>query len=76
MPRPSGTCAMPSRTMSSVARPAIGLPSKRISPVVRHHAGERAQRRGLAGAVGAEQRRDAAVVDLEVERRAAPASRP
>ena len=36
VPRPCGTCAMPSRTMSSVARPLIALPPKRISPEVRH----------------------------------------
>src|SRR2546427_2232534 len=35
VPRPSGTCAIPRRTMSSVARPAMRAPSKRISPAVR-----------------------------------------
>ena len=61
VPRPSGTCAMPSRTMSSVARPLIALAVEADSPRGADHAGERAQRRGLAGAVGAEQRGDAAV---------------
>src|SRR5712691_11757691 len=35
VPRPSGTWAMPRRTMSSVARPAIEWPSKWTSPLVR-----------------------------------------
>ena len=30
--RPSGTCEMPSRTIASGPRPAIDLPSNRISP--------------------------------------------
>src|SRR5262245_32481905 len=34
VPRPSGACAMPSLTMSSVARPSIRWPAKRTSPVV------------------------------------------
>src|SRR5437773_1713066 len=34
VPRPSGTWAMPRRTMSSVARPAMRCPSKRTSPAV------------------------------------------
>ena len=34
VPRPSGTCATPRRTMSSVDMPSMRLPSKRISPVV------------------------------------------
>ncbi len=35
MPRPSGACAMPSRTTSSVARDSSDWPSKRIAPEVR-----------------------------------------
>ena len=53
--------------MSSVATPAIERPAEHHLAARAQHAGERAQRRGLAGAVGAEQRRDAALVDLEVE---------
>src|SRR5438093_10139767 len=34
MPRPSGTCAMPSRAIDSGDRRAIGLPAKRMSPRV------------------------------------------
>ena len=35
MPRPSGTWPTPRRTISSVALPAIGSPSKLIAPSVR-----------------------------------------
>ena len=35
VPRPSGTCATPMRTMSSVARPSMRSPAKRTSPSVR-----------------------------------------
>src|SRR5678810_613603 len=36
VPRPCGTCAIPSRTMSSVAWPVITLLSNRMAPCVRH----------------------------------------
>ena len=45
---------------------AISLPSKRIEPCARRReAGDRAQRRGLARAVRADQRDDLALLDLE-----------
>ena len=53
--RPSGTCEMPIRTIASGPSPAIDLPSNRMSPEAGWRAGDRAQRRRLAGAVGAEQ---------------------
>src|ERR1700722_7661612 len=36
VPRPSGTCATPRRTMSSVAMPLIDSPPRIISPCVRN----------------------------------------
>ena len=51
--------------MSSVALPSMRWPSKRISPAVLHHAADRAQRGGLAGAVGAEDGGDAARLHRE-----------
>ena len=64
--RPSGTWAMPSRTIASGPRPAIGLPSNRISPAAGFgQPRDGAQRGGLAGAVGAEQRHDLPFVDVE-----------
>ena len=53
--------------MSSVARPSMRAPPKRISPRGLHHAANRAQRSRLAGAVGAEQRRDRALLEDEVD---------
>ena len=53
--------------MSSVAQPAMCLPSKRMSPASAHHAAERPQDRRLAGAVGAEQGADVALVDREAD---------
>jgi hypothetical protein len=53
--------------MVSVAWPAIDLPAKRNIAARAHHAAQRAQGRGLAGAIRAEQRRDAALLDLEIE---------
>src|ERR1700677_2317428 len=35
VPRPSGTCATPRRTMSSVAMPSMGSPPRMMSPCVR-----------------------------------------
>jgi hypothetical protein len=48
--------------MSSVARPARALSRNRISPLQR----TRAQRRRLAGAVGAEQGYDAALAERKI----------
>src|SRR3979409_1839744 len=71
VPRPCGTWAIPRRTMFSVERPASGAPSNSIAPVERavgaHHVADRAQGRGLAGTVGAEQRGHAAFVETEFE---------
>ena len=47
--------------------PIDRLPSKRDLAAGADHAAERAQRRGLAGAVGAEQGRDAAFLQTEIE---------
>ena len=66
VPRPSGTCATPRRTTSSVAMPRSRSPSKRISPSAQH-AADRPQRRRLAGAVGAQQRGHAALRDREID---------
>ena len=64
--RPSGTMAMPSRTISSGLRPSMRRPWKLISPVSdAPEAGDGAQDRGLAGAVGADQRDGLALVHLE-----------
>ena len=52
----------------------MSRPSKTTAPFGRlDEAGDRLQQRRLAGAVGAEQRDDLALVDLEVRRRTAPA---
>ena len=58
--------------MSSVALPSMRAPSKRTSPLRPHHAADRAQRRRLAGAVGAEDGGDAAVARRSKSSRAAP----
>ena len=64
--RPSGTMTMPSLTMASGAMPSMRLPSKCTSPLrSRLKAGDGAQDRGLAGAVGANQRDGLALVDLD-----------
>ena len=63
---PSGTCEMPSRTMASGPRPAIDLPSNRMSPAAGFASPEMARKRGrLAGAVGAEQRHHLPLVDAD-----------
>ena len=45
----------------------MSRPSSLICPRAGNHPGQRAQRRGLAGAVRAEQRDDRAVLDLEID---------
>ena len=68
MRRPSGTCEMPARTIAPGFWPRIGLPSKRdAARDVREQAGDGAQRRRLAGAVGAEQGDDLALLHRDVE---------
>ena len=52
--------------MSSVARPSMRWPSKGPRPRP-DHAAEGAERRRLAGAVGAEEGRDAAFGEAELE---------
>ena len=68
VPRPSGTCATPRRTMSSVARAvdAAGR-RRRRSPCVRTMLADGAQRGRLAGAVGAEDGGDARRLEREVD---------
>ena len=54
--------------MSSGARPPIVRPASAIDAGVRReHAGDQVERRGLAGAVGADQRVQGAVLDGEVD---------
>ena len=79
VPRPSGTCAIPSRAIASGERPAMLLPAKRDPAAAPDRARDRAQRRRLAGAVRAEDRDDLALVDRErdaVQRRAPARSGP
>ena len=65
--RPSGDCEMPERGRSPAAAVArCSSPWKRIEPVRGGvEAGDRAQRRRLAGAVGADQRDDLALLDRQ-----------
>ena len=78
-PRPSGTCAMPRRTMSSTARRLDLAAVEADAPRARaDEAGERAQQRRLAGPVRAQDRGDGARGDLErdpVERADRPVRR-
>ena len=53
--------------MSAVFLPISALPSNSALPAGLHHPGERSEHRGLAGAVGAEDRHLAALLDLEVD---------
>ena len=85
--RPSGTCTMPARTRACGESVLHRLAVERDGAARnRLHAGNRAQQRGLAGAVAADQRdhlalrdlkrhlvqhRDAAVAGIELRRRAA-----
>ena len=67
MPRPSGTCAMPMRARIGGEIATMSSPAKRDR--ARHRpddARDRPQRRGLARAVGAEQRDDLAGRDRQV----------
>ena len=67
MPRPSGTWATPRRATSSVERAVSGAAANVISPSRRIIAEMARSARRLAGAIGAEQRGDAALFDLEIE---------
>ena len=58
--------ALPRRSPRATCR-AIGVPSKVISPLTRDHPADGPQRGGLAGAVGAEDDDDLALVDREVD---------
>ena len=63
MRRPSGDCAMPRRTMRSVGSVSIALAVEADGAAPRPHGAEdRAQRGGLARAVGADQRDDLAAL--------------
>ena len=59
---------MPARAISSGVWPAIGWPSSdTVAFVGRKHARQQVERRGLAGAVGADQRVQGAVGDRDVD---------
>ncbi len=59
---------MPARAISSGVWPAIGWPSSDTDALVRRiHAGQQIERRGLAGAVGADQRMQRAVGNGDVD---------
>ena len=62
--RPSGDCEMPSWTMSAGGMRVMFSPSKTdVAGARRRQARDRAQRRRLAGAVGADQRDALALLD-------------
>ena len=65
VPRPSGTCATPSRATDSGPRRPSGLPSKRIWPLRLTVPEIDAERRRLAGAVRAEDGDDLPLLDGE-----------
>ena len=68
MPRSSGQIAMPARAMAR-ARQADQLAAAELDRALAlaEDAHDRLQRRGLAGAVAAEERHDLAVGDLEAD---------
>ena len=64
--RPSGTWTMPRPTMSSTRRRPMSSPSNTMRPALAaDQAGDAVERRGLAGAVGAEQAHDLPGLDLQ-----------
>ena len=65
MPRPSGTCAMPSRATRSGPRRPSALAGEADLAAPPHGVRDRPQRRRLAGAVRAEHGDDLALVDRE-----------
>ena len=68
MPRPSGTCETPIAVITCGLMPVMSRPSYVTSPRLRlEQAGDRAQRRRLAGAVRADERDDLALVHVEVD---------
>ena len=68
VPRPWGTWATPGRAICSGARAErCSCPSKRDRALGRDHPADGPQRGGLAGAVGAEDHDDLALVDGEVD---------
>ena len=72
MPRPSGTSASPASTIrcgGCVRERSCRRATISAARLARHHAGDRLQQRGLAGAVGAE---DDEISPLPARRRAAP----
>ena len=67
VPRPSGTCATPSAGDVFGRAPIQPLPGEYDLAFAANHAADGAQRRRLAGAVGAEEHGHAAFLDREID---------